>query len=149
MRTSGWPSPEQNGGIRLLRRGYNYTDGQDPDTGKLAAGLFFIAFQRDPQAQFKVLQTRLGKLRPAQRVHRAHRRRAVGLPAGGQRARRLVRPGPVPLTPTTRTWHSRRDHRRRAGRSTAGFRRNHQRCGVAPTAQSGRAACRNAVPASS
>ena len=60
-RTSGWPSPEQNGGIKLLRRGYNYTDGQDPDTGKLAAGLFFIAFQRDPQAQFKVLQTRLGK----------------------------------------------------------------------------------------
>jgi deferrochelatase/peroxidase EfeB len=54
-------SPDQNGGIRLLRRGYNYTDGQDPDTGKLAAGLFFIAFQRDPQAQFKVIQTRLGK----------------------------------------------------------------------------------------
>ncbi len=54
-------SPEQNGGIRLLRRGYNYTDGQDPQTGKLAAGLFFIAFQRDPQSQFKVLQTRLGK----------------------------------------------------------------------------------------
>ena len=54
-------SPEQNSGIRLLRRGYNYTDGQDPETGKLAAGLFFIAFQRDPQAQFKVLQTRLGK----------------------------------------------------------------------------------------
>ena len=54
-------SPEQNGGIKMLRRGYNYTDGQDPDTGKLAAGLFFIAFQRDPQAQFKVIQTRLGK----------------------------------------------------------------------------------------
>ncbi len=54
-------SPEQNGGIRLLRRGYNYTDGQDPETGKLAAGLFFIAFQRDPQAQFAVLQTRLGR----------------------------------------------------------------------------------------
>ena len=54
-------SQEQNGGIRLLRRGYNYTDGQDPDTGKLAAGLFFIAFQRDPQAQFKVIQSRLGK----------------------------------------------------------------------------------------
>src|SRR5664279_1568519 len=47
-------SPEQNGGIRLLRRGYDYTDGQDPDNGKLAAGLFFIAFQRNPQTQFKV-----------------------------------------------------------------------------------------------
>ena len=54
-------APEQNNGIKLLRRGYNYTDGQDPDTGKLAAGLFFIAFQRDPQAQFKVIQSRLGK----------------------------------------------------------------------------------------
>lgn len=54
-------APEQNGGLTILRRGYNYTDGQDPATGKLAAGLFFIAFQRDPQAQFKVLQTRLGK----------------------------------------------------------------------------------------
>jgi deferrochelatase/peroxidase EfeB len=54
-------APEQNGGVKLLRRGYNYTDGQDPDTGKLAAGLFFIAFQRDPHAQFKVIQTRLGR----------------------------------------------------------------------------------------
>lgn len=54
-------SPEANGGVRILRRGYNYTDGQDPDTGKLAAGLFFICFQRDPHAQFKVLQTRLGR----------------------------------------------------------------------------------------
>ncbi len=54
-------SPEQNGGIKLLRRGYNYADGQDPATGKLAAGLFFIAFQRDPHAQFKALQTRLGR----------------------------------------------------------------------------------------
>jgi deferrochelatase/peroxidase EfeB len=54
-------SPEQNNGLTILRRGYNYTDGQDPATGKLAAGLFFIAFQRDPQTQFKVLQTRLGK----------------------------------------------------------------------------------------
>ena len=35
--------------------------GRTRTTGKLAAGLFFIAFQRDPQAQFKVLQTRLGK----------------------------------------------------------------------------------------
>jgi deferrochelatase/peroxidase EfeB len=54
-------SPEQNNGLTILRRGYNYTDGQDPATGKLAAGLFFIAFQRDPQTQFKALQTRLGK----------------------------------------------------------------------------------------
>ena len=53
-------SPEANSGVRLLRRGYNYTDGQDPDTGKLAAGLFFIAYQQNPHQQFKVLQSRLG-----------------------------------------------------------------------------------------
>jgi len=54
-------SPEENGGVRILRRGYNYTDGQDPVTGKLAAGLFFVAFQRDPGKQFGVLQSRLGQ----------------------------------------------------------------------------------------
>jgi deferrochelatase/peroxidase EfeB len=49
-----------NGGVRILRRGYNYTDGIDPATGELDAGLFFVAFQRDPHAQFAVLQRRLG-----------------------------------------------------------------------------------------
>lgn len=53
-------SPEENGGVRILRRGYNYTDGQDPQTGKLAAGLFFIAYQQNPHTQFKVLQAKLG-----------------------------------------------------------------------------------------
>ena len=53
-------SPEENGGVRLLRRGYNYTDGQDSRTGKLDAGLFFICFQQDPHTQFKVVQNRLG-----------------------------------------------------------------------------------------
>ena len=54
-------SPEENKGVRILRRGYNYTDGQDPVTGKLSAGLFFIAYQKDPHTQFKVLQARLGQ----------------------------------------------------------------------------------------
>jgi deferrochelatase/peroxidase EfeB len=49
-----------NGGVRILRRGYNYTDGMDPATGELDAGLFFIAFQRDPHSQFATLQRRLG-----------------------------------------------------------------------------------------
>jgi deferrochelatase/peroxidase EfeB len=49
-----------NGGVRILRRGYSFTDGIDPDTGQLDAGLFFICFQRDPHAQFAVLQRRLG-----------------------------------------------------------------------------------------
>ncbi|WP_336659477.1 iron uptake transporter deferrochelatase/peroxidase subunit [Leucobacter sp. USHLN153] len=41
--------PENNGGARLLRRGYNYVDGSNP-LGQLGAGLFFITFQRDPEA---------------------------------------------------------------------------------------------------
>ncbi len=53
-------SPATNGGIELLRRGYSFTDGIDPRTGQLDAGLFFIAFQRDPHAQFAALQRRLG-----------------------------------------------------------------------------------------
>lgn len=53
-------SPATNGGIQLLRRGYSYTDGIDPRTGQLDAGLFFIAYMRDPHAQFAALQRRLG-----------------------------------------------------------------------------------------
>ena len=48
-----------NAGVRILRRGYNYTDGLDPGTGELDAGLFFIAFQRDPRRQFIPIQGRL------------------------------------------------------------------------------------------
>jgi len=54
-------APASNGGHALLRRGYAYTDGIDPRTGLLDAGLFFIAFQRDPHAQFAAIQRRLGE----------------------------------------------------------------------------------------
>jgi deferrochelatase/peroxidase EfeB len=50
---------ENNNGLRILRRGYSFTDGIDPRTGDLEAGLFFISFQRDP-AQFVTLQRKLG-----------------------------------------------------------------------------------------
>lgn len=53
-------APATNGGQKLLRRGYSYTDGIDPDTGLLDAGLFFIAFQKDAHRQFVPIQTRLG-----------------------------------------------------------------------------------------
>jgi deferrochelatase/peroxidase EfeB len=46
-------------GIHILRRGYNFTDGLDPRVGQLDAGLFFIAYQRDPRAQFIPMQQRL------------------------------------------------------------------------------------------
>lgn len=49
--------PEQNDGVRILRRGFNYVDG-NTDLGRLDAGLFFLSYQRDP-AQFITLQRRL------------------------------------------------------------------------------------------
>jgi deferrochelatase/peroxidase EfeB len=51
-------SHEHNGGTRILRRGYSYTDGIDPQTGTLVGGLFFIAFMKDP-GQFITLQNSL------------------------------------------------------------------------------------------
>jgi deferrochelatase/peroxidase EfeB len=49
---------ENNGGLRILRRSYNYTDGIN-QVGLLDAGLLFIAYQNDP-AHFEALQTKLG-----------------------------------------------------------------------------------------
>jgi deferrochelatase/peroxidase EfeB len=51
---------ENNGGLRILRRGYSFTDGTDAATGELDAGLFFICYQKDPRTQFVPLQRRLG-----------------------------------------------------------------------------------------
>ena len=47
---------------KILRRGYSFTDGMDPERGQLDAGLFFICFQRDPLKQFVSLQRRLGEI---------------------------------------------------------------------------------------
>lgn len=49
---------ENNDGIKILRRPYNYTDGLN-NYAMLDAGLLFISYQKDP-AQFEHLQTRLG-----------------------------------------------------------------------------------------
>ena len=49
--------PENLGGIRILRRGYNYVDGNNA-VGRLDAGLFFLAFQRSP-GRFIALQQAL------------------------------------------------------------------------------------------
>jgi deferrochelatase/peroxidase EfeB len=53
-------SAQENGGLQILRRGYSFTDGVDESLGELEAGLFFIAFQRDPEKQFVALQGKLG-----------------------------------------------------------------------------------------
>ena len=44
-------SRQNLGGVEILRRGYNFTDGTD-GFGHLDAGLFFIAFVRSPEKQF-------------------------------------------------------------------------------------------------
>ena len=51
-------SSEHLGGIEILRRGYNFTDGSD-GFGHLDAGLFFIAFVRNPLTQFIPMQAQL------------------------------------------------------------------------------------------
>lgn len=45
--------PDHNGGVRMLRRGYNYVDGSN-GLGQLGAGLFFISFQRSPAIFIRV-----------------------------------------------------------------------------------------------
>jgi deferrochelatase/peroxidase EfeB len=52
--------PTANKGAELLRRGYNFVDGTD-GLGRLDAGLFFLAYQRDPRKQFVQVQRTLSK----------------------------------------------------------------------------------------
>ena len=53
--------PDNNGGAQILRRGYNYTDGIDTRTGTLAAGLFFMAYQKNAHEQFTRIQNNLAQ----------------------------------------------------------------------------------------
>ena len=50
--------PTENKGVRMLRRGYNFTDGNDA-LGRLDAGLFFLAFVKDPRTHYIPMQTQL------------------------------------------------------------------------------------------
>ncbi|MFF7727761.1 iron uptake transporter deferrochelatase/peroxidase subunit [Streptomyces sp. NPDC008001] len=52
--------PDSNNGITILRRGYSFTDGTD-GLGRLDAGLFFIAYQKDVRDGFVPLQTNLAR----------------------------------------------------------------------------------------
>ncbi|GAB3782527.1 iron uptake transporter deferrochelatase/peroxidase subunit [Nocardioides ungokensis] len=53
--------PDHNDGVRMLRRGYNFVDGTDA-LGGLNAGLFFLAYVRDPRTHFIPVQTRMAKV---------------------------------------------------------------------------------------
>jgi deferrochelatase/peroxidase EfeB len=50
--------PNFNDGARMLRRGYNFVDGSN-SLGGLDAGLFFLAFVRDPDTHFIPIQTKM------------------------------------------------------------------------------------------
>ncbi|MET7638563.1 iron uptake transporter deferrochelatase/peroxidase subunit [Streptomyces sp. NPDC005438] len=52
--------PDTNDGARMLRRGYSFTDGTD-GLGRLDAGLFFLAYQRDVRRAFIPVQRRLAR----------------------------------------------------------------------------------------
>ena len=64
--------PSNNAGAKMLRRGYNFVDGSD-GLGRMDAGLFFLAYVRDPRTQFIPIQTKLGLGDTAERVCAAHR----------------------------------------------------------------------------
>ncbi len=52
--------PDQHGGVRMLRRGYNFVDGSNA-LGGLDAGLFFIAYVRDPGTHYVPVQLAMSK----------------------------------------------------------------------------------------
>ncbi len=81
--------PSGNGGAHLLRRGYNFVDGSD-GLGRLDAGLFFIAYQRDPRRQFVPIQTQLARHDADERISAAGVQWLVRLSARGARRRGLL-----------------------------------------------------------
>lgn len=52
--------PDTNDGATILRRGYSFTDGTD-GLGRLDAGLFFLAYQRDVRTGFIPVQRSLAR----------------------------------------------------------------------------------------
>ena len=52
--------PDQHDGVRMLRRGYNFVDGSDA-IGGLDAGLFFLAYVRDPETHFVPVQLAMAR----------------------------------------------------------------------------------------
>nr|WP_033341587.1 iron uptake transporter deferrochelatase/peroxidase subunit [Catenuloplanes japonicus] len=84
--------PDANAGARMLRRGYNFVDGSD-GLGRLDAGLFFIAYQRDPRTAFIPVQTNLAR-HDAMNEYLRHTSSALfavppGVPEGGFWAQQL------------------------------------------------------------
>jgi deferrochelatase/peroxidase EfeB len=75
--------PSNNAGMRILRRAFNYTDGSD-DLGRLDAGLFFLAYQRDLERQFIPLQMQLSRSDRMNEYVRYLSSSAFAIPPGAQ-----------------------------------------------------------------
>ena len=52
--------PDQNRGAQMLRRGYNFVDGSN-GLGRMDAGLFFIAYVRDPRTHYIPVQMKIAR----------------------------------------------------------------------------------------
>ena len=71
----------ENNGARMLRRGYNFADGNDT-LGRLTAGLFFLAYVRNPATQYIPMQNQLSS-RDGLMEYLTHRGSALfAVPAG-------------------------------------------------------------------
>jgi deferrochelatase/peroxidase EfeB len=64
--------PDNNGGARILRRGYNFVNGTD-GLGQLAAGLFFISYQRSPEQFVRIQRNLAGPTNDALNEYLVHR----------------------------------------------------------------------------
>ncbi|MFE0102208.1 iron uptake transporter deferrochelatase/peroxidase subunit [Streptomyces sp. NPDC059009] len=74
--------PDSNGGATILRRGYSFTDGTD-GLGRLDAGLFFLAYQRDVRKGFIPVQRSLSEQNDALNEYIQHVGSAVfAIPPG-------------------------------------------------------------------
>ena len=85
-----------NDGAQILRRAYSYNDGVSFTAERWPpwrqgmmydAGLFFVAYQRDPRTGFIKIFEQHGQARRAEPVHDPHRRRPVRLPRRRSRGR--------------------------------------------------------------
>ena len=105
--TSGWPHPRTTTAGPCCAAATPSPTVSTRASGELDAGLFFIAFMRDPPGVRRpAAQAR--RPRRAERVHRARRQRALRLPRRGARPGRRLGPGPVRLTRPVRDQSGRR-----------------------------------------
>ena len=105
--TSALVHPDFNDGARMLRRGYNFVDGSN-SLGGLDAGLFFLAFVRNPDTHFIPIQNKMAVAGRADGVPQGQRLRALRRTARDRRGR-VRRPGAVRLDPprvrSCRPWY--------------------------------------------